>query len=188
VSKDDTIVIGSLNTLGVHDTASRGSQELNTRLPYPVNVVREGEEGVGRTSDTLELVHVSLLFLLGKRSRDFVEQAVPLRLLTGVGLESLSSDEEIDSVGLVSTLGSLLERKSEHTRVVTQPPVVSLLSGQSGTVNSGLLTSTETNDGTVQSVTDRVGLSVLQSKGSDGQVGDSLLGELFDKGRVRRKR
>jgi hypothetical protein len=61
---------------------------------------------------------------------------------------------------------------------VTQPPVVGLVSGQSGAVNSGLLTSTETDDGTVQGVAYRVGLSVLESQGSNGQIGNGLLGEL----------
>ena len=60
--------------------------------------------------------------------------------------------------------------------MVTQPPVVGLVSCQSGTVDSGLLACTKTNDGSVQCVADGVGLSVLESEGSDDQVGNGGFG------------
>jgi len=60
--------------------------------------------------------------------------------------------------------------------VVTQPPVVGFVTCESGTVDSGLLACTKTNDGTVQSVADRVGLRVLESEGSDDQIGNGGFG------------
>lgn len=59
----------------------------------------------------------------------------------------------------------------------SHPPVVGLVTGKSGTVNSGLLSSTETNDLSVVGVAHRVALSVLESDGGDGKVTSSALGE-----------
>lgn len=149
MGKDDAIVVGRLDALGVHDGTAGSGQELNTALANSVDIVGEGEEGVGRTGDSLQFLHVGLLLLLGKGGGDLVEQALPLRPLARVGLENVASDKEVDGVGLVGTLGSLFEGKGEHSRVVTQPPVVGLFTGQSGAVNSRLLSGSETNDRTV---------------------------------------
>lgn len=110
VGKDHAIVVSGLDTLGVHDGTTRGSQELDTTLPCPVDIVREGEKGVGRASDAGQLGHVLLLFLLGQRFGGLFKQAVPMSLFTWVSLKGLTSDKEVDCVGLVGSLGSLFER------------------------------------------------------------------------------
>lgn len=178
VGKDDTVVIGSLDALGVHDGTARCCEVLDTALSSSVDIVREGEERIGRAGNALELLHVLFSFLFAQRRGNFVEQAFPLSTLRRVSFEHLTSDEEVDGVGLVGSLGTLLEGQCKNSRVVTQPPVIGLVACQSGAVNSRLLTSAETDDGTVQCVTNGVRLSVFQCQGSDGQVGDGLLGQL----------
>lgn len=61
---------------------------------------------------------------------------------------------------------------------MTEPPVVCLVSCESGAVDTRLLAGTKTDDGTVEGVADRVGLGVFQSKSSDSEVDDGLLGYL----------
>lgn len=115
---------------------------------------------------------------LGELFRHGVEQALPLGALASFGVKGLASDEQVDGVGLVGTLGTLLERQGEDTGVVTEPPVVCLVTGKPGAVDTRLLAGTEADDGSVESVADRVGLSVLEHKGGDDQVGNSLGREL----------
>lgn len=55
-----------------------------------------------------------------------------------------------------------------------KPPVVSFFSSETSAMNSGLLACTESDDGTVEGVTDRVGLSVFQSNGRNEQIKRSL--------------
>lgn len=115
-------------------------------------------------------------FLFGQLDRSLVEKTFPLSPLSSLCGKCCSGDEQVDGIGFVCSLCTLFEGEREDSGVVTQPPVVGFVTCQSGTVNSGLLACTETNDGTVQSVADGVGLSVLESEGSDDQVGDGGLG------------
>lgn len=57
------------------------------------------------------------------------------------------------------------------------PPVVGLVTGKTGAVDTALLAGTETDDLAVESVADRVGLGVLQGDGGNGQVTESSLGQ-----------
>lgn len=154
VGKDNAVVVRGLDALGVHDRAARRGEVLHTALSSSVNVVREGEEGIRCTGNTLELLHERVPFLLAQRRRNFVEQALPLSALRRVSLEHLASDEQVDGVGFVGSLGALLEGQGQDTRVMTQPPVVGLVTCQSSAVDSRLLSGAETDDGTVECVTD----------------------------------
>lgn len=144
-----------------------------------MNIVGEGKEGVGSTSDTSQLFHVLFPFLLGQRLGHGLEQALPLNALTTLGLKRLTGDEQVNGIGLVGSLGTFLEGQSEDTRVVSKPPVVNLVTSETSAVDTRLLAGTKTNDGTVESVTDRVGLGVLEREGSDDEVSDSRLGEIL---------
>ena len=61
---------------------------------------------------------------------------------------------------------------------MTEPPEISLGSGETGAVDTGLLTGTNTNDSATVGIGNTVGLSVLEGEGSNDQVGESLSGEL----------
>lgn len=59
----------------------------------------------------------------------------------------------------------------------SHPPVVGLVTGKTGAVNSGLLASAETDDLAVDGVADGVALGVLEGDGGDGKITGSALGE-----------
>lgn len=181
---NQVVLIGGLDALLVHDASAGGGDVGRPASLGSVDVVREGEEGIARAHDTLELLGVLLLLLGGERLRDSLKERLPLSPLSSLGGERLAGDEEVDRVGLVGSLGTLLERQGEDSRVVTEPPVVGLVTGETGAVNSGLLSGSETDDGAVESVADRVGLGVLEREGGDDQVGDGRLGELWVSGEV----
>ena len=175
---DQTRLIRRLDALGIHDTSAGSSDETGSTPLGPVDVVREGEEGVARADNSRELLHVRLLLLGAQCLGDRLEQALPLRSLAALGRERLASHKEVDGVGLVSSLRALFEWQVEHSRVVSQPPVVGLVTGKTGAVDSRLLARAETDDGAVERVTDRVGLRVLERERSDDQVGDGLVRHL----------
>lgn len=179
VAEHQVTLIRSFNTFLVHDT-STGGCEVGSAAPLrSVNIVGEGEKGVRGTSDTSQLLHVLFPFLLSQRLGHSLEQALPLSTLTTLGFKRLASDEQIDGIGLVGSLGAFLEGQLEDTRVVSKPPVVSLVTSETSAVDTRLLAGTETDDGTIKSVTNGVRLGVLESKGSDDEIGDGRLGEIL---------
>jgi hypothetical protein len=70
-----------------------------------------------------------VLFLGSERLGNLLEQRLPLRPLAALRGEGLSGDKQVDGVSLVRSLGTLLERELEYSGVVSQPPVVGLITG-----------------------------------------------------------
>lgn len=68
VGKDHAIVVSGLDTLGVHDGTTRGSQELDTTLPCPVDIVREGEKASDEQATPVNLAMCSSFSSLVKGS------------------------------------------------------------------------------------------------------------------------
>ena len=99
--------------------------------------------------------------------------------LTTLSFKRLAGDEQVDGIGLVGSLGTFLEGQLEDTGVVSKPPVVSLVTSETSTVDTRLLAGAETDDGTVKSVTDRVRLGVFEGKCSDDEIGDGRLGKIL---------
>jgi hypothetical protein len=79
---------------------------------------------------------------------------------------------------LVSPLCALLEGQAEDSLVVPEPPVVGLVSGESGAVDSRLLAGAEADNGPVEGVADGVGLGVLERDRRDEEVESRLGSEL----------
>lgn len=86
--------------------------------------------------------------------------------------QDFAGDEEVDGVGFFGTFDAFFEGEGEDARVVAEPPVVGFGAGETGAVDTGLLTCTETDDGAVEGVGDGVRLSVFEGKGGDNEVGD----------------
>lgn len=136
----------------------------------------ETYESVTANSNLAELGKPLGPLLLGEKLRNLLKEAfeiLALRTRLGNG----AAAEQIDGVALVGTLCALLELEVEGTLMETHPPVVSLVASKTSAVDAALLASTETNDLTVKSVADRVGLSVLESNGSNGKVTKSRFGK-----------
>ena len=133
-------------------------------------------ESVGRDSNLTQLGQPSITLLLGEGSGNFLEDTLVLNGL-GIGARGLARAQQINGVALVGALGALLPLDVDDTVVETHPPVVGLVTGKAGAVDTALLTSAETDDLAVQGVADRVGLGVLQSDGGDGHVAEGGLGQ-----------
>ena len=137
-----------------------------------MDVIGKREERIARTCHPIQLGRPRLALLLGQRRRHGLELSLPLRLFAT--LEDLSAHEQVDRVGLFGALDALLEREREGTRVVTKPPEVRFTTRESGAVDAGLLTGPQTDDSTVFSIRDAVGLGIFQCEGGDEQICQSL--------------
>lgn len=177
MGNDHIVGISSSNDEVILDGSGGSSNVLDTGLLGTVDVVGEGEEGVGGDDDILELLHVGSTLLGSESSGDGLELCLPgSTLLT---LANLVENVEVNGVGLVSTLGLLLEVKVQDLGVVAQPPVVGLVTSKTGAVDTGLLAGTETDDHSVLGVADRVGLGILEGDGGDNQIANGRLGQVL---------
>lgn len=178
--------------------AGGGGNVLDTRAGGAEDVVDEGElgrmisaysssrryisqgmityESIGGDGHLAELLEPSITLLLGEGSGDLLEDALVLDLL-GLVARGLAGAEQVNGVALVGALGALLPLDVDDTVVEAHPPVVGLVAGQTSAVDTALLAGTEADDLAVEGVADRVGLSVLQGDGGDGQVTESSLGQ-----------
>ena len=99
-----------------------------------LDIVAEGEESVGTEANIGVLSDPCLLFL---NSEDFGllgEYLLPLTVSQNVLI--LIADINVDSVVTVCTSYVSLERKSHYLGVLSQPPVVSLLTCKTCAVDS----------------------------------------------------
>lgn len=133
-------------------------------------------ESVAGNANILKLLHPSLTFLRGEGSWDLLEDTLKSFALRTV-LRELATDEQVDGVALVRSLGTLLPLDAENTLMEAHPPVVGLITGKSSAMNSGLLASTETNNLAIVCVAHRVALGVLKSNGGNGQIASGALWE-----------
>lgn len=166
------VFVRRLDTLGVHHTSARRSEVPHPALPRPMDIVSKGEERIARARHPIQLARPRLSLLLCQRRRHGLELIFPLCLLTT--LENLSTHEQVDRVGFLSTFDTFLERERENTRVMTEPPQVGFTPCEPGAVDAGLLTGPKTNDGTVFSIRDAVGLSVFQCERGNEQIRQCL--------------
>lgn len=124
----DTELLSSLENCAVVLASCRCSNVLGTAPVRPEDIVNEGEEGVRRQSDTLELRQPLLALLWSKVLGDlaFLEICGEVIVLdAAIGDETRA--EKVIGVGLGGTLGALLELEVEGTLVEAHPPVISLV-------------------------------------------------------------
>lgn len=176
LDKGDVELLGSGKDGLVVLAAGRGGNVLDTGAGSAEDVVDKGEEGVGADGDLGQLGQPGLALFGGEGSGNLLKHLLVLVLLLVRGRKNTTA-QHVDGVALVGTLGALLPLDVESTLVETHEPVVGLVTGKTSAVNTALLTSAQTNDLAVQGVADRVGLSVLESDGGDGQIAQGRLGE-----------
>lgn len=177
VREHNIMLIRSLDTFGIHHASTGRSKVLHPAPERTVDIIWEGEERVARACDAAQLLGMVPLFLLRERLRYALEQTLPLLLLST--LENFTTNKKIDGVSLLSALDALLEWQCEHAGMVTEPPKVGLVACETGAVDTGLLTCADTDDGAAIGVGHTVGLSILECKGGDYEIGQSLVRQLW---------
>jgi hypothetical protein len=124
-----------------------------------MHIVREWEKRITRTRHSIQFRCPFLPLRLAQWCDGLFEKALPLCLFSS--FQNLTRNIQIDSVGFFWPFYSLLERKSKDTRVMTEPPQVSLATSQSCAMNARLLACADADDSAVVCVRDAVGLCVF---------------------------
>ena len=124
-----------------------------------LNIVTEGEERVRAKGYALHLVQPCSLLFSGKYRRFYLEGLLPCALSQHIHV--LVTDVNVNGIVTIRSLNSVYKLQVQYLRRLTKELVVSLLSGQSGTVNTGLLTGADTDGLSVLYIADRVGLRIF---------------------------
>lgn len=160
--------IRRLDALRIHHASTRRRQITNTALPRPMDVIREGEERVARTTNTVQLRCPLCPLLRSEGRRHGLEVTFPLCLLPTI--ELLTTYEKIDGVGFLCSLDAFLEGERKDAGVMAKPPVVGFRTSEACAVNSRLLTCAEADKRSAEGVCHTVRLRVFKSEGSNYEV------------------
>ena len=151
-----------------------------------VDVVSEWEERITRQANVVQLPDPILSFLRSQQLRHLFERRI--KLLDAHLLADSASRVNVDIVALLGPLYALLEFQVDHTRMLSDPPVVRFLAGQSGAMNSGLLACAHTDHLAISGIANRVRLRVLERYRRNQQISQRILAEHLVLGYHVRKR
>ena len=140
----NAVLVAGHDDMVVTHAAASLSNVLYATLVGTLNVVTEGEEGIRAESHLGVLGYPLLLLCHRQYLRLLREELLPSTIAQHVVVLVLR-DVYIDGVVAVSTTDTLLEGQCHHFRMLAQPPDVSLVASQTRTVDTALLTSTDTN-------------------------------------------
>ena len=133
-----------------------------------LHIVAEGEEGIRTQRHLCVLCNPCFLFLTGKHLGLFLEELLPFAFCQHIIM--VVRDIDVDGVVTVSPADPVDERQRHHLRMLAEPPDISLVTSQTGTVDTTLLTGTNTDGLSVFDIADRVTLCIFQGDECNDQV------------------
>ena len=157
----DAVLITGLNYVVVTNGTASLSHVAHTAFVSTFDVVAEGEEGIGAKADIGQFVEPLALFILGERFGTLGKELLPLAVAQHVVV--LWPQIDVDGVVAVCSSDTLDEWQFQHTRMLTKPPAVGLVTSQSGAVDATLLPGTDAYGLSLLDVADGVGLRVLDA-------------------------
>ena len=151
----NAVLVAGHDDMVVANRAASLSNVLYATLVGTFNVVAEGEESIRAESHLGILGNPLFLFCHRQYLRLLGEELLPGTIAKYVVVLILR-DIDVDGVVAISTTDAFLEGQVHHFRVLAQPPDVGLVTCQACTVDTALLTSTDTDGLTVLDVAYRV--------------------------------
>ena len=173
----NTVLIAALDYDIVADRAAGLCNILNAGLLRSLDIIAEGEEGVGAEGYAVNGVKICALFLVGERLRLYCEILFPVAVSAYVLFVSV--DIAVDNVIAVRSLDIVLEGEGEDLIVLSEEPGISLAACKTGAMNSGLLTCSYADSLSVYCKANGVGLSILESDKSDDKIANGTLGKIL---------
>ena len=142
-----------------------------------LNVVAEGEEGIGTKGNAGQLIQPCAFFFSRKNGRLLCENLLPGAVRADIHI--FLTDVNIDGVVSLCPLDILAEGQVQNLRALTKEPVVCFLTCQTGTVYTGLLACAHADGLSVFYEADGVGLGVFEDDQRDLHISFCFLGKLF---------
>ena len=171
------VLVAGLDNVVVTDGAAGFGNVLHAASLGALDVVTEGEERVAAESYAAHGGEPCLLFLLGEGFGLLGEEEFPCAVAENIVV--IVADVDVDGVVAVGAADVRLEGEIQNLLVLSEVPVVRLVAGESGAVDSRLLTRAHADCLTVLNVADGIGLGVFQSNEGDDEVVLCRFGEVF---------
>ena len=122
-----TIGVSSDSHTFILNRATGLGDVLDTILGSLINVITEGEEGIGDKRDVVHGLDESVLLLLGERFRDDLKESLPLLIFD---FSEVTFNVTHASIHTVLLLHTLLELQAQDLGMLTEIPQSSLASLQ----------------------------------------------------------
>ena len=150
-SHGDAILVARGNDMVITHGAAGLGNVLHAALVCPLNVVAEGEESVRTQRHALQRVQPRALLLAAQDVGLLREELLPYTI--GQDIVVVVADVDVDGIVTVGTADFFHPRQVEHLRTLAEIPDVGLVAGQTGVVNTALLSGFDTASLTVLPVT-----------------------------------
>ena len=171
------VFVACSDNIVITDGAAGFCNVGNAALRCSFDVVTEGEERVRAQSNACHCSQVCFLFFSCQRFGFFGEQCLPCAFCQYIFV--IVGDINVDCVISVRTTYCRQERQVQNFLVLSQVPDICFVASQSCAVDSGLLTSANTDCLTVFCEAYRVGLCIFQSDQCDDQVAFCFFRQFF---------
>jgi hypothetical protein len=168
----DVVFIAGLDDIVVADGAASLGDVFHATLVRALDVVAEGEEGVGAESHIGVLGNPLLLLRACERLGLLSEVLLPGTVAEHVVV--FLREVDVDAVVAVGAADMVFEGEAENLRALAHPPFVGLAASQACAVDTALLTGTDADGLTVLNIAYGVRLGVFQCDECYLQVADSL--------------
>mmetsp|Transcript_124624 Transcript_124624/g.265862 ORF Transcript_124624/g.265862 Transcript_124624/m.265862 type:complete len:281 (-) Transcript_124624:1170-2012(-) len=175
------VAIAGVDDLGIRHRPTWLGHVLHAVFGGMVDGIPEGEEGVGGDGDVCELSQELALLFCGEGLGSFVEVLLPFCELRRL---HVSLDVADAGVHALLPFHAGLELQALHLLVESKAPCRHLPARKLHTVDTTLLSSTDTDHHTILGIPDGVGLGVLDSDGREDKVELRLIGKIFAFGRL----
>ena len=133
----DPVFVTGLDHIVIADGAAGLGNVGNAALVGALDVVPEGEEGIGTEGNSLGCLQPFLFFLAGEDGRLFRED--PLPVICPEEIHALVGDVDINGVVPVRTAHILAEGQGKDLRALAEIPYIRLVSRKARAVDAGLL-------------------------------------------------
>ena len=173
----NAVFVAGLDDIVVANAAAGLCNVFHATLVGTLDVVAEGEEGIGTETYLRVLGNPRFLFLAGEGFGLCLEELLPGAVAENIIV--VVGDIYIDGVVTVGTADIVDKGEVHHFRMLAEPPDVGFVTGQAGAVDTALLSGTDTDGLSVLHVADGVGLRIFQGDEGNHQVALGLGGEFL---------
>ena len=174
---DDAILIALFDDQIVTDGAAGFGDILDTGSGGALDVVGEGEEGIGTQGNSVPGIQPSTLFLRGQRLRTSGEVVLPDAV--GADILFVAVDVTVNDVVPIGAAQIVTEGQGQRLGMLPQEPGVGLGACQSGAVNAALLTGAHTDGLSIVDKADGVRLGIFEGNEGNDQIDLRTIGQLF---------
>ena len=155
----DPITIADGDNVIVTDGAAGLRDIGNTALMGALDVVAEGEKGVGPKRDAGGGCQPVLFFFAGKNRRFFRKNALPGAVREDIVI--FVAQVYVDRVVAVRASHGVLKRQAKRRGTLPQIPAISFISGEAGAMDARLLSRADTDRLSVLRVANGIRLGVF---------------------------